>query len=217
VALPSQTIIEFIIVIARQLGNWDIPDNQAVSLSQALINDFVERYKGQPFYFKMKKDCTGKVFMETALTEKLQKQGVTTKKAMQISSDIIGKFFLQYANLHIYVPVGAKMNPRDKLARDNAIVAAYRKDPMPETIRRLASEHNVVVRVIYRVIKNVTPSEKKRFPKGERNAVIVAAYEKAPSPETIKRLAEEHRLEVGTVYGILWKIKNRQRREENNE
>lgn len=207
-ALNTRTVIGFIMSIALKLRDRDIPDRKAIEISQTVIAGFTDRFKGGPFQFN-KGDCPAKVFLESILAETLQQQGITANKSKQISFAVIQEFFQEYAGSQVYIPVGARIDPEDKIARDKVILATYRKNPVPQTVRQLSREYNVVLRHIYRIIKgeNNGHQKLKSDRNKERNEAIIAAYNVDPTPENIKRLAEKHNVSRGVMYSILWKEK----------
>lgn len=207
-SLPTQVIIDFILEIARHITRWGIADGQAITIAQKVIGDFSKRYSGEAFYFNSKKDSTGKVFLESVLNEQLQKCGIPVKDAARIAGAVIDKFFLQFATLHIYIPLGKVLQGEALLARNKAITKEYRQNPTFNTIRRLAAQHNMTIRNVYKIIGSKPGQLAKtagKLNRIERNAAIVAAYNKKPAPGTIKRLAHEYALQVSTIYGIIWR------------
>jgi len=207
----SAIIIEMTTYLARQLKKSGFPDQQSLIISQAVINEVTEPYKGYYIYLVKDKNCTESAIFESTLLTLLLRHGFKKEKADLVCAEIINNFHLQFGGRSIYIALGAYMNKKAATARNEQIISEYRKGT---TVRDLMGKYGLSHTRIYDVVNGkrsrkdhskTRESVEKRI--AARNGTIIKRYKTDPSPATIKRLARGYALSVSSIYSILWKAK----------
>lgn len=162
--LPPESVIGFIMEIARQVRGKGVSGEKAILIAQSVISGFAERFGGGAFYFATKRESASRVFLQDRLNAQLQQHGISTDEAGKIAGIVIDKFYLSYARDTFYIPKTGIKDRQARASRNAAIVAAYKESPTFDTIRRLATEHDLTMRMIYFIIRKKQKASCKRRP-----------------------------------------------------